>query len=109
MRSRGVRREPAAPDEEYDDGSGRGAARGPGLRDADVAREAGVSLATASRVLNGTSQVRADLRERVLASAAELSYTPNAHAQALASSSSKSIGVVCHDVSDPTSPPSPAA
>ncbi|SNR26507.1 LacI family DNA-binding transcriptional regulator [Actinomadura mexicana] len=67
----------------------------------DVAREAGVSLATASRVLNGTAQVRADLRERVLAAAAELSYTPNAHAQALASSSSKSVGVVCHDVSDP--------
>ncbi|GAA4388275.1 LacI family DNA-binding transcriptional regulator [Actinomadura verrucosospora] len=67
----------------------------------DVAKEASVSLATASRVLNGTSQVRADLRERVLAAAAELSYTPNAHAQALASSSSKSVGVVCHDVSDP--------
>ncbi|WUI01154.1 LacI family transcriptional regulator [Spirillospora sp. NBC_00431] len=67
----------------------------------DVAREAGVSLATASRVLNGTSQVRADLRERVVAAAAGLRYTPNAHAQALASSSSKSVGVVCHDVSDP--------
>jgi LacI family transcriptional regulator len=67
----------------------------------DVAREAGVSLATASRVLNGTSQVRADLREKVLAAAAHLSYTPNAHAQALASSSSTSVGVVCHDVSDP--------
>ncbi|WP_230420829.1 LacI family DNA-binding transcriptional regulator [Actinomadura soli] len=67
----------------------------------DVARQAGVSLATASRVLNGTAQVRADLRERVLAAAAGLSYTPNAHAQALASSSSKSVGLVCHDVSDP--------
>ncbi|MFI0479173.1 LacI family DNA-binding transcriptional regulator [Actinomadura sp. 9N215] len=67
----------------------------------DVARRAGVSLATASRVLNGTSQVRADLRERVVAAAADLSYTPNAHAQALASSSSTSVGVVCHDVSDP--------
>ncbi|MFF0519278.1 LacI family DNA-binding transcriptional regulator [Actinomadura nitritigenes] len=67
----------------------------------DVARQAEVSLATASRVLNGTSQVRADLRERVLAAAAELSYTPNAHAQALASSSSKAVGVICHDVSDP--------
>ncbi|XRQ04773.1 LacI family DNA-binding transcriptional regulator [Actinomadura welshii] len=67
----------------------------------DVAREAEVSLATASRVLNGTSQVRPDLRERVLAAAAELSYTPNAHAQALASASSKSVGVICHDVSDP--------
>ena len=67
----------------------------------DVAKKAGVSLATASRVLNGTAQVRADLRERVLAAAAELAYAPNAHAQALASASSKVIGVICHDVSDP--------
>ncbi|WP_019631477.1 LacI family DNA-binding transcriptional regulator [Actinomadura atramentaria] len=67
----------------------------------DVARDAEVSLATASRVLNGTAQVRADLRERVLAAAARLSYAPNAHAQALASSSSKTVGVICHDVSDP--------
>jgi LacI family transcriptional regulator, galactose operon repressor len=67
----------------------------------DVARQAEVSLATASRVLNGTAQVRSDLRERVLAAAAELAYTPNAHAQALASASSQVIGVICHDVSDP--------
>lgn len=67
----------------------------------DVARRAEVSLATASRVLNGTAQVRTDLRERVLATAAELAYTPNAHAQALARSSSQSIGLICHDVSDP--------
>jgi len=67
----------------------------------DVARQAGVSLATASRVLNGTAQVRPDLRKRVLAAAGELAYTPNAHAQALASASSKVIGVICHDVSDP--------
>lgn len=67
----------------------------------DVARRAEVSPATASRVLNGTAQVRPDLRERVLATAAELAYTPNAHAQALARSSSQSIGLICHDVSDP--------
>jgi LacI family transcriptional regulator len=67
----------------------------------DVAGRAGVSLATASRVLNGTTQVRADLRERVLAAASALAYAPNAHAQALARSSSQSIGLICHDVSDP--------
>jgi LacI family transcriptional regulator len=67
----------------------------------DVARQAEVSLATASRVLNGTTQVRASLRERVLAAAAELAYAPNAHAQALASASSQAIGLICHDVSDP--------
>ncbi|GAA2433922.1 LacI family DNA-binding transcriptional regulator [Actinomadura vinacea] len=86
-----------------DRASGR-ASRGPDRAHVtlqDVAKEAGVSLATASRVLNGTAQVRADLRARVLATAGELAYTPNAHAQALASSSSKAIGVICHDVSDP--------
>jgi LacI family transcriptional regulator len=67
----------------------------------DVARRAGVSLATASRVLNGTTQVRPDLRERVLAAAAALAYAPNAHAQALARASSQAIGLICHDVSDP--------
>ncbi|MGW0064336.1 LacI family DNA-binding transcriptional regulator [Streptosporangium sandarakinum] len=67
----------------------------------DVAREAGVSSATASRALNGTTRVRADLRERVLAAAERLAYTPNAHAQALARASSQAVGVICHDVSDP--------
>jgi LacI family transcriptional regulator len=67
----------------------------------DVARAATVSLATASRVLNGTARVRADLRDRVLAAAEDLAYTPNAHAQALAGASSQVMGVICHDVSDP--------
>lgn len=67
----------------------------------DVARAAGVSLATASRVLHGTARVRDDLRERVLAAAGGLAYAPNAHAQALARASSQVIGVICHDVSDP--------
>ena len=67
----------------------------------DVARSANVSLATASRVLNGTASVRADLRERVSAAAAELAYAPNAHAQALAGGTHRTVGVICHDVSDP--------
>ncbi|WP_158888419.1 LacI family DNA-binding transcriptional regulator [Amycolatopsis anabasis] len=67
----------------------------------DVARAARVSLATASRVLNGTTNVRSDLRERVLSAAADLAYTPNAHAQALAGASHRTVGVICHDVSDP--------
>jgi len=65
-----------------------------------VAQAAGVSLATASRVLNGT-KVRSDLRDRVLAAAEQLAYTPNAHAQALARASSQAVGIICHDVSDP--------
>lgn len=67
----------------------------------DVAQMASVSLATASRVLNGTTRVREDLRDRVLSAAAHLAYIPNAHAQALAGASHRTVGVVCHDVNDP--------
>lgn len=68
----------------------------------DVARRAGVSAATASRVINGTPYTIApELRERVLAAVRELRYVPNAHAQALAGSTAGVIGVIVHDVSDP--------
>jgi LacI family transcriptional regulator, galactose operon repressor len=68
----------------------------------DVARHAGVSLATASRVLNGSSRrVGAPLRERVELAAAELGYQPNATAQTLARGSSNVIGIVVHDLTDP--------
>ncbi|GAB3874999.1 LacI family DNA-binding transcriptional regulator [Kibdelosporangium lantanae] len=67
----------------------------------DVARAAAVSPATASRVLNGTAKVRDDLRARVEDAAGRLAYAPNAHAQALAGSSRRTVGVICHDVSDP--------
>lgn len=68
----------------------------------DVARHAGVSLATASRVLNGSSRrVGAPLRERVERAARELGYQPNATAQTLARGSSNVIGLVVHDLTDP--------
>lgn len=67
----------------------------------DVARRAGVSVATASRTLSGARPVGSRLRERVLAAARDLSYAPNPHARALAQASDASIGVVVHDVSDP--------
>lgn len=68
----------------------------------DVAREAGVSLATASRAINGsTRQVREDLRARVLAAAARLNYTPNAQAQAMARGRTAVVGLVVHDIADP--------
>ncbi|BFV55608.1 LacI family DNA-binding transcriptional regulator [Kitasatospora sp. CMC57] len=68
----------------------------------DVAREAGVSLATASRALNGSARtVRPDLAERVRACAAALGYLPNAPAQALARSATATVGVLLHDVADP--------
>ncbi|OXM55588.1 LacI family DNA-binding transcriptional regulator [Amycolatopsis alba] len=67
----------------------------------DVAKAAGVSLATASRVLNGTASVGPALRDRVERAAERLAYSPNAHAQALARSTSRTVGVICHDVGDP--------
>ncbi|MGC5030837.1 LacI family DNA-binding transcriptional regulator [Micromonospora sp. DT229] len=68
----------------------------------DVARRAGVSPATASRVINGSSKpVTDELRERVLRAVAELQYVPNAHAQLLARSHRGAVGVIVHDVSDP--------
>ncbi|TDD29953.1 LacI family transcriptional regulator [Actinomadura sp. KC06] len=67
----------------------------------DVAAHAGVSIATASRMLSDPNYGgRAGLRERVLASAAELGYRVNPHARALATSSSTSVGLVVHDVRD---------
>ena len=69
---------------------------------AEVARTAGVSLATASRVLSGSGyRVRPELRRRVLAAARSLNYVPNAHAQALVRARTQAVGVVTHDVSDP--------
>lgn len=69
---------------------------------ADVARRAGVSSATASRIINGSPKpVTEGLRERVLAAVAELQYVPNAHAQLLARSHRSAVGIIVHDVSDP--------
>jgi LacI family transcriptional regulator len=68
----------------------------------DVARRAGVSLSTASRVLGGSrDRVTPHLRERVLAAAAELNYVPNAPARALARATTPTLGLVVHDISDP--------
>lgn len=70
---------------------------------ADVARRAGVSLATASRALNGsaTRQVGEALRARVQQAAADLDYSPNAQAQAMARGSTATLGLVVHDIADP--------
>lgn len=68
----------------------------------DVAREAGVSVATASRALNGSSRtVRAELSARVIAVAQRLDYAPNAQAQAMAKGATTMVGLIVHDISDP--------
>lgn len=67
----------------------------------DVAERAGVSVATASRVLSGKADgVRPQRREAVIAAARDLQYVPNAHAQALARAGTTHIGAILHDVSD---------
>ncbi|WP_327214728.1 HTH-type transcriptional regulator GalS [Yersinia aleksiciae] len=67
----------------------------------DVASRAGVSLATVSRVLNNSAAIRPETRAAVLKAVSELGYRPNANAQALATQSSDTVGVVVMDVSDP--------
>jgi len=69
---------------------------------ADVARRAGVSTATVSRIINNSPKpVGGELRERVLAAVAELQFVPNANAQQLARAHRSAVGVIVHDVSDP--------
>lgn len=63
----------------------------------DVAKLAGVSHQTVSRVLNGSPNVRPATRERVLQAVDELGYRPNAMARGLVSRRSKVLGVVSFD------------
>lgn len=68
----------------------------------DVARLAGVSLATASRVLSpGKRDPKPDLRNRVVAAAEQLNYTLNAHASSIARGTTDIVGIVITDISDP--------
>jgi DNA-binding LacI/PurR family transcriptional regulator len=64
---------------------------------ADVARAAGVSHQTVSRVLNDSPRVTSQTRARVLTAMRELDYRPNSAAQALATGRSKTLGVVSFD------------
>lgn len=68
---------------------------------ADVARRAGVSAATVSRVLNGNYPVAGRTRDRVLRAVSELDYVVNAHARSLAGRTSDMVGVLVNDVADP--------
>ena len=67
----------------------------------DVARKAGVSIATVSRVMNGVSNVGAENRESVLRAIEELEYQPNAVAQAMKKKTFCTIGVIMPDFSTP--------
>ena len=67
----------------------------------DVASRAGVSPATVSRVINGTTPVAADKRERVLQAIEETGFVPNEVARSLFKKSSKTIGVIIPSIRNP--------
>lgn len=68
---------------------------------ADVAAAAGVSIATASRSLSGASGVSQQVAARVREVAARMGYVANPHARSLAAGTSRSVGLVVHEIGDP--------
>jgi LacI family transcriptional regulator len=66
----------------------------------DVAREASVSMATVSRVVNGNPNVKPTTRKKVLEVIRRLGYRPNAVARGLASKRTTTVGVIIPDISD---------
>ncbi|MFE8704151.1 catabolite control protein A [Cytobacillus sp. FJAT-54145] len=67
----------------------------------DVAREANVSMATVSRVVNGNPNVKPVTRKKVLEVIDRLGYRPNAVARGLASKKTTTVGVIIPDISSP--------
>lgn len=65
----------------------------------DVAREANVSMATVSRVVNGNPNVKPVTRKKVLATIERLGYRPNAVARGLASKKTTTVGAIIPDIS----------
>ena len=74
------------------------------MRIKDIAREAGVSTATVSHVINKTKYVSDGTREKVQRAIEKFNYHPNAHAQMLALGRSKMIGLLVSDISNPFFP-----
>ena len=66
----------------------------------DVAREANVSMATVSRVVNGNQNVKPATRKKVLEVTERLEYRPNAVARGLASKKTTTVGVIIPDISN---------
>jgi LacI family transcriptional regulator len=66
----------------------------------DVAREAGVSMATVSRVVNNNPNVKPQTRKKVFEAIEQLGYRPNAVARGLASKKTTTVGVVIPDISN---------
>ena len=66
----------------------------------DISEKAGVSIATVSRVLNGSKNVSEKTRQKVLDVIDRYEYTPNAFARGLGLNTMRTIGIMCADSSD---------
>ncbi len=66
----------------------------------DISKQAGVSIATVSRVLNGSPNVKPSTRRKVMEVIDRYGYTPNAFARGLGLDTMNSIGIICADSSD---------
>lgn len=66
----------------------------------DISQKAGVSIATVSRVLNGSDKVSEKTRKKVLSIMDEYHYKPNAFARGLGLNTMQTIGILCADSSD---------
>ena len=66
----------------------------------DISKKAGVSIATVSRVLNGSDNVRPSTRKKVMDVIEKYDYTPNAFARGMGLHSIHTIGILCADSSD---------
>ena len=75
-----------------------------GLTIRDVAREAGVSTATVSNVLNKTGKVGQRTHLLVLSAVKRLGYVPDVHARHLASRVSRTLGIIVSDIENPFFP-----
>ena len=67
----------------------------------EVAKRAGVSTATVSRVLNNLSVVKSSTRQRVMRAVTELNYHPNLHARTLAGGKSRTLGMIASNLENP--------
>lgn len=67
----------------------------------DIAKAAGVSLATVSRVLNSSGYVKESTREKVHKAIKQLNYTPSAIARSLSTNKTNTIGVIIPEINNP--------
>ena len=67
----------------------------------DISKKSGFSIATVSRVINGSTRVSAKTKNKVLQTMKELGYTPNAFARGLNLNTMKTIGIMCSSAARP--------